>query len=136
MIRQLIGVLVTLCVLAVVVLTVLHHDRYVSMLHFGDPDVTLPAPDTLPAAVPAGQADTAGVAAVGAASESGAAFAAGEEADSLTVSSGMPAAARDSLESRSVDPESRGGLSIDEKAAAAAPVDTVNRRNRPNAPRS
>lgn len=53
MIRRLIGTLVTLAVLAVVVLTVLHRDRFETLLHFGDPEeLPLPASDTLPVPVP------------------------------------------------------------------------------------
>lgn len=49
MIRRLIGTLVTLAVLAIVVVTVLHHDRYQSMLPFGESSETvLPVRDTLP----------------------------------------------------------------------------------------
>lgn len=51
MIRRLIGIVVTLAVLAVVVLTILHHGRYRSMLRFGDPDVELSAQDPLPVPV-------------------------------------------------------------------------------------
>ena len=52
MIKRLIGVLVTLAVLAVVVVTILHRDRYRSMLRFGEPDeVELTVQETLPAPV-------------------------------------------------------------------------------------
>lgn len=51
MIRRLIGIVVTLAVLAVVVLTILHHGRYRSMLRFGDPDVELSAQDPQPVPV-------------------------------------------------------------------------------------
>lgn len=51
MIKRLIGIAVTLAVLAVVVLTILHHGRYRSMLRFGEPDVELSVQDTLPAPV-------------------------------------------------------------------------------------
>lgn len=49
MIRRLIGILVTLAVLAIVVVTVLHHDRYQSMLPFGESaETALSVRDTLP----------------------------------------------------------------------------------------
>lgn len=61
MIRRLIGTLVTLAALAIVVVTVLHHDRYQSMLHFGESAETeLPVRDTLPAPAPATDAAAAG----------------------------------------------------------------------------
>ena len=52
MIRRLIGTLVTLAVLAVVALTILHRDRFHSLLRFGEPgDISLSASDTLPVPV-------------------------------------------------------------------------------------
>lgn len=48
MIKQLIGMLVTLAVLAVVVLTILHRDRFESMLRFETADeMVLPQVDSL-----------------------------------------------------------------------------------------
>lgn len=53
MIKQLIGFLVTVAVLAVVVLTVLHCDRFHTMLRIGEPaEQPLVVQDTLPAPVP------------------------------------------------------------------------------------
>lgn len=51
MIRRLIGLVVTLAVLTIVVMTILHYGRYRSMLRFGEPDVELSAQDTLDAPV-------------------------------------------------------------------------------------
>ena len=56
MIKQLIGFLVTVAVLAVVVLTVLHCDRFHTMLRIGEPaEQPLVVQDTLPAPVPTEQ---------------------------------------------------------------------------------
>lgn len=53
MIKRLIGFLVTVAVLAVVVLTVLHRDRFHTMLRIGDPaEQPLVVRDTLPSPVP------------------------------------------------------------------------------------
>ena len=56
MIKRLIGFVVTLAVLAVVVITILHHGRYRSMLPFGDPGVTLVTQDSQRAPVPTQEA--------------------------------------------------------------------------------
>ena len=53
MIKRLIGFLVTVAVLAVVVLTFLRHDRFRSMLHFGESsEQPFVVSDPLPAPVP------------------------------------------------------------------------------------
>ncbi|OUN60773.1 hypothetical protein [Alistipes sp. An66] len=56
MIKRLIGFLVTVAVLAVVVLTVLHRDRFRTMLRIGEPSEQPVVPrDTLPASAPTEQ---------------------------------------------------------------------------------
>lgn len=53
MIKQAVGMLTTVAVLVVVVLTLLHHDRYSTLLRFGAPAEQIsPIRDTLPAPVP------------------------------------------------------------------------------------
>lgn len=154
MIKQLIGVLVTLGVLAVVVLTVLHHDRYVSMLHFGDPEVSLSAADTLPAPVPTQPADSTaadglsadGLSADGLSAGRGSADegaplvlpAEAPAADSvLAPRPEAPAAAGRAVGNPSDGSEIHGAVpAADGADEATTPSDTVNRQKRPNAPRS
>lgn len=149
MIKQLIGVLVTLGVLAVVVLTVLHHDRYVSMLHFGDPEVSLSAADTLPAPVPTQPADSTaadGLSADGLSAGRGSADegaplvlpAEASAADSvLAPRPEAPAAAGRAAGNPSDGSEIHGAVpAADGADEATTPSDTVNRQKRPNAPRS
>lgn len=144
MIKQLIGVLVTLGVLAVVVLTVLHHDRYVSMLHFGDPDVSLSATDTLPAPVPTQPADSTaadGLTAGRGTADEGAPLVRPAEApaaDSVAISRPeAPAAADRAAGNPSDGAEIDGAAPVaGDAAVTAAPSDTVNRQKRPNGPRS
>lgn len=143
MIKQLIGVLVTLCVLAVVVLTVLHRDRYVSMLHFGDPEVSLSAADTLPVPVPTQPADTAATdgRSIGSGAAAGVApvvrQAETPAADSVSASRGGVSGAADSVVGRSSDgTEIRDARPADGAADATSPTDTVNRQKRPTSPRS
>lgn len=142
MIKQLIGVLVTLCVLAVVVLTVLHRDRYVSMLHFGDPEVSLSAADTLPVPVPTQSADTAATdgRSIGTGAAAGVApvvrQAETPAADSVSASRGGVSGAADSVVGRSSDgTEIRDARPADGAADATSPTDTVNRQKRPTSPR-
>lgn len=53
MIKQAIGILTTVAVLVVVALTLLHHDRYSTMLRFGEPlEQAAPVRETLPSSVP------------------------------------------------------------------------------------
>lgn len=143
MIKQLIGVLVTLGVLAVVVLTVLHHDRYVSMLHFGDSEVSLSAADTLPAPVPtqpAGSTAADGLSAGRGSADEGAPLVLPAEApaaDSVLASRGGVSGAADSVVGRSSDgTEIRDARPANGAADVTSPSDTVNRQKRPNAPRS
>ena len=61
MIRRLFGTVVTLAVLAVVVMTIFHHDRYQSMLHLGESaETTLSVRDTLSEPGSAADATVAG----------------------------------------------------------------------------
>ncbi len=63
MIKRLIGSLVTVAVLAVVVMTFLHRDRFRTLLHFGETvEQPVPVRETLPAPVgPASGESGAGV---------------------------------------------------------------------------